>query len=241
MKLRRKIKIKPINYVVLIILLIFSLTFFMIVKFNQKISPKMIKIMESKINKLSNDIIMDSFNSKLLNTHDINSILKITKNKDEEIIAVDFDLDKAYQVSLNLTKNIKKSLKDLPDTKLSDEYLLKSQGNNGYIILLPVGVATNNNYFANLGPKIPVKVTFIGNLVTGLKTKVKAYGINSALIEVYINISLNEEILIPYVSKKINNNTQILLSSQIVEGVVPSIYNGLLENNSSLINVPIND
>lgn len=239
MKLKRKLKIKPLNYLIIIILLVFSVSFLMIHRFNQKISPKMIKIMENKINKLSNDIIMDSFNSQLLNKHDINNILKITKNKEEEIIAVDFDLEKAYQISLNLTKNIKKSLKELPDTKLSDEYLLKSQGNNGYIILLPVGLATNNNYLANLGPKIPVKVTFIGNLVTGLKTKVKDYGINSALIEVYINISLSEEILIPYVSKKINNSTQILLSSQMIEGVVPDIYNGLLENSSSLINVPL--
>lgn len=239
MKLKRKLKIKPLNYLIIIILLVFSVSFLMIHRFNQKISPKMIKVIENKINKLSNDIIMDSFNSQLLNKHDINNILKITKNKEEEIIAVDFDLEKAYQISLNLTKNIKKSLKELPDTKLSDEYLLKSQGNNGYIILLPVGLATNNNYLANLGPKIPVKVTFIGNLVTGLKTKVKDYGINSALIEVYINISLSEEILIPYVSKKINNSTQILLSSQMIEGVVPDIYNGLLENSSSLINVPL--
>ncbi len=239
MKLKRKLKIKPLNYLIIIILLVFSVSFLMIHRFNQKISPKMIKVIENKINKLSNDIIMDSFNSQLLNKHDINNILKITKNKEEEIIAVDFDLEKAYQISLNLTKNIKKSLKELPNTKLSDEYLLKSQGNNGYIILLPVGLATNNNYLANLGPKIPVKVTFIGNLVTGLKTKVKDYGINSALIEVYINISLSEEILIPYVSKKINNSTQILLSSQMIEGVVPDIYNGLLENSSSLINVPL--
>ena len=213
MKLKRKLKIKPLNYLIIIILLVFSVSFLMIHRFNQKISPKMIKVIENKINKLSNDIIMDSFNSQLLNKHDINNILKIIKNKEEEIIAVDFDLEKAYQISLNLTKNIKKSLKELPNTKLSDEYLLKPQGNNGYIILLPVGLATNNNYLANLGPKIPVKVTFIGNLVTGLKTKVKDYGINSALIEVYINISLSEEILIPYVSKKINNSTQILLSS----------------------------
>ena len=193
-------------------------------------------IVEEKINKLSNDIIMDSFNKNLINEHDINNILKLTKNKEDEIIAVDFDLEKAYQVSMSLTKNIKKSLNKITFT--NDE-IIKHPKKDGYILFLPVGVASDNPYFANLGPKIPIKITFIGNLVTGLKTKVKDYGINSALIEVYINVSLSEEVLIPYISKKINNNCEILLSSQIVEGVVPSIYNGLLENNSSLINVPI--
>ena len=104
MKLKRKLKIKPLNYLIIIILLVFSVSFLMIHRFNQKISPKMIKVIENKINKLSNDIIMDSFNSQLLNKHDINNILKITKNKEEEIIAVDFDLEKAYQISLNLTE-----------------------------------------------------------------------------------------------------------------------------------------
>ncbi len=196
----------------------------------------MMGIVEEKINKLSNDIIMDSFNKNLIKEHDINNILKLTKNKEDEIIAVDFDLEKAYQVSMSLTKNIKKSLNKITFT--NDE-IIKHPKKDGYILFLPVGVASDNPYFANLGPKIPIKITFIGNLVTGLKTKVKDYGINSALIEVYINVSLSEEVLIPYISKKINNNCEILLSSQIVEGVVPSIYNGLLENNSSLINVPI--
>lgn len=196
----------------------------------------MMGIVEEKINKLSNDIIMDSFNKNLINEHDINNILKLTKNKEDEIIAVDFDLEKAYKVSMSLTKNIKKSLNKITFT--NDE-IIKHPKKDGYILFLPVGVASDNPYFANLGPKIPIKITFIGNLVTGLKTKVKDYGINSALIEVYINVSLSEEVLIPYISKKINNNCEILLSSQIVEGVVPSIYNGLLENNSSLINVPI--
>ena len=59
------------------------------------------------------------------------------------------------------------------------------------------------------------------------------------MIEVYINISLAEEILLPFDRKKVNNNYDILLSSQIVEGIVPSIYNGLLEKNSSLLNIPL--
>lgn len=236
MKLKRKIKIKFHNILILIIVFVFLLAFLMISKFNKQIRPKMMGIVEEKINKLSNDIIMDSFNKNLINEHDINNILKLTKNKEDEIIAVDFDLEKAYQVSMSLTKNIKKSLNKITFT--NDE-IIKHPKKDGYILFLPVGVASDNPYFANLGPKIPIKITFIGNLVTGLKTKVKDYGINSALIEVYINVSLSEEVLIPYISKKINNNCEILLSSQIVEGVVPSIYNGLLENNSSLINVPI--
>ena len=74
-----------------------------------------------------------------------------------------------------------------------------------------------------------------------MQTKIKEYGVNNSLIEVYLKVSLNEEIIVPYSSKKINNSCEILLSSQVIEGIVPSIYNGLLEKNSSLINVPLNN
>ena len=233
MKLKRKIKIKPGTYLILLIVIIMFVTFLMLNNFNKHIAPKITSILELKINKLSNDIIMQSFNQKLLQIHDLKNILKISKNKDDEIIAVDFDLEKAYAVSLDLTKNIKEALKQDNLNDLLDEEILKSE-DHSYILFVPMGLATNNVYFNNLGPKIPIKIKFIGNLVTGLKTKVKDYGINSALIEIYINVSLNEEILIPFVTKKVNNDCEILLSSQIVEDL-----DGLLENNSSLINVPL--
>ena len=66
MKLKRKIKIKFHNILILIIVFVFLLAFLMISKFNKQIRPKMMGIVEEKINKLSNDIIMDSFNKNLI-------------------------------------------------------------------------------------------------------------------------------------------------------------------------------
>ena len=87
---------------------------------------------------------------------------------------------------------------------------------------------------------MPVKISYIDNIVTGLSTNVKNYGINNALIEVYMNITMYEEVLIPYIDKKINNSCKILISSQIIEGIVPDLYNGLISSDSSLINIPLN-
>ena len=172
--------------------------------------------------------------------YEINNIIKISKNKSDEIIAVDFDLKKAYLVSMNVSKNIRDSLNNLEKQNLKEEFLDYYQ-KDGFVLLLPIGLASKNIYFSNLGPRIPVRIKFVGNLTTGLQTKIKEYGVNNSLIEVYLKVSLNEEIIVPYSSKKINNSCEILLSSQVIEGIVPSIYNGLLEKNSSLINVPLNN
>ena len=237
--MRLKTKPKTYNIVAFLIIFVFILTFTMMHFFNKKISPKMLGIIETRINKLSNDIIMDSFNNKLLEHYDFNNIIIVSKNKNDEIIAVDFDLNHAYELSLAITKSIKDTLKSLENEYFEQSDILKKTNEREYVLLVPVGLASNNIFFANIGPKIPVKVTYINNIVTGLSTNVKNYGINNALIELYININMSEEVLIPYADKKINNSIKILISSQIVEGVVPDLYNGILSNNSSLINVPL--
>ena len=240
MKLKRKINIKLYNFLLVIIVTVILLSFLFIHYYNKRISNKIISIAQIKINEYSNDIIMDSFNKQILDEHEINNIIKISKNKSDEIIAVDFDLKKAYLVSMNVSKNIRDSLNNLEKQNLKEEFLDYYQ-KDGFVLLLPIGLASKNIYFSNLGPRIPVRIKFVGNLTTGLQTKIKEYGVNNSLIEVYLKVSLNEEIIVPYSSKKINNRCEILLSSQVIEGIVPSIYNGLLEKNSSLINVPLNN
>ncbi len=240
MKLKRKINIKLYNFLLVIIVTVILLSFLFIHYYNKRISNKIISIAQIKINEYSNDIIMDSFNKQILDEHEINNIIKISKNKSDEIIAVDFDLNKAYLVSMNVSKNIRDSLNNLEKQNLKEEFLDYYQ-KDGFVLLLPIGLASKNIYFSNLGPRIPVRIKFVGNLTTGLQTKIKEYGVNNSLIEVYLKVSLNEEIIVPYSSKKINNSCEILLSSQVIEGIVPSIYNGLLEKNSSLINVPLNN
>lgn len=240
MKLKRKISIKLYNFLLVIIVTVILLSFLFIHYYNKRISNKIISIAQIKINEYSNDIIMDSFNKQILDEHEINNIIKISKNKSDEIIAVDFDLKKAYLVSMNVSKNIRDSLNNLEKQNLKEEFLDYYQ-KDGFVLLLPIGLASKNIYFSNLGPRIPVRIKFVGNLTTGLQTKIKEYGVNNSLIEVYLKVSLNEEIIVPYSSKKINNSCEILLSSQVIEGIVPSIYNGLLEKDSSLINVPLNN
>ena len=240
MKLKRKINIKLYNFLLVIIVTVILLSFLFIHYYNKRISNKIISIAQIKINEYSNDIIMDSFNKQILDEHEINNIIKISKNKSDEIIAVDFDLKKAYLVSMNVSKNIRDSLNNLEKQNLKEEFLDYYQ-KDGFVLLLPIGLASKNIYFSNLCPRIPVRIKFVGNLTTGLQTKIKEYGVNNSLIEVYLKVSLNEEIIVPYSSKKINNSCEILLSSQVIEGIVPSIYNGLLEKNSSLINVPLNN
>ena len=62
-----------------------------------------------------------------------------------------------------------------------------------------------NAFLSNLGPKILVKINLIGNVVSSVETKVRNYGINSALIEIYANIEVTEEVIIPFQKERIKD------------------------------------
>ena len=141
-----------------------------------------------------------------------------------------------------LAQNIKNDFNAIENGTLNLDYYDEelSNGTNGFILSMPIGVASNNIYITNLGPKIPVKIKFIGTLLTNLKTRVQNYGINNALIEIYMDISLQHEIITPVTFQTKDLKYEILLSAQIINGTVPSLYGGVYETKSNILNVPIN-
>lgn len=166
----------------------------------------------------------------------IKNILIINKNKNNEIIDIDFDLTSLYNFSGHITDELKNDLSNLELGKTNmdyyDEYL--SSNKDYFVLMVPYGISSNNIYFSNLGPKIPVKVKFVGSILTGVKTKVTDYGINNSLIEVFTTINITSLTITPVASKRNSRDFEILAASKIIEGKVPEIYGGILEKSSNI-------
>ena len=64
-----------------------------------------------------------------------------------------------------------------------------------------------------------------GNVLTSLKTNVKEYGINSALIEVSVKIEANIDLVVPFKSTEIKVINEVPISIKVVKGNVSSILN----------------
>lgn len=232
MKNKRSIKIKYIIWIVLF--LIFINTLILLNIFNNSVNPKLEKVVEMDIDKMINNIINEYSLKEDYDT--INNILIINKNKDNEIIDIDFNLASLYNFSGHITDELKNDLANLELGKTNmdyyDEYL--SSNKDYFVLMVPYGISSNNIYFSNLGPKIPVKVKFIGSILTGVKTKVTDYGINNSLIEVFTTINITSLTITPVASKRNSRNFEILTASKIVEGKVPEIYGGTFEKNSNI-------
>ena len=233
LKIRRSIKLSYVIWIVLFLVCIN--TTILLNSFNKKINPKLEQVVNMDVDKMIENIITEY---SLKEDYDnIKNILIINKNSNGEIINIDYDLPSLYDFSAHITDQLKNDLDDLQVGKTNSDYYdeyLSSNNKDSFILMIPYGIASDNIFFSNLGPKIPVKVKFIGSILTGVKSKITDYGINNSLIEVFTTIDISTLVITPVSKKRENRSYEILVASKIIEGKVPEIYGGVLEQNSNL-------
>ena len=102
------------------------------------------------------------------------------------------------------------------------------------VLSIPIGNSFSHFYFYNLGPRIPVRINFIDSVLTNLKTKVTNYGLNNALVELFVTIEFKTQIMSPFQMEEITLKYDAVIASMMIEGEVPSFYGGTIERESSI-------
>lgn len=129
---------------------------------------------------------------------------------------------KVYDELLNL------EIGDIDGLEVADKFKKGKFKNieNGLICDVSLGSIKNSTLFANIGPTIPIKLTFIGQVSTNLDVKVREYGINNLMVEVYLIVNVKEQASMPLTSKKKEIVVRVPLSIEIIKGEIPKYYSG---------------
>lgn len=236
----KKIHFKTSQILFIIISIIVALTIFFLIQFNKMVTPKLLGVASTSINKLNETILTDFKVKDLYPEIDLANAIIITKNKNEEIISVDFNLENVYKalskITVYLQDNIENNELKKDVLKYYNEDL--SLNMDTIILSLPIGVASNFIYFSNLGPRIPVKINYMGYIASNVRIKLENYGINNALISIYIDCTITNEFILPVIEEEIKHSYSILIVSKIIEGKVPTYYGEVIERNSNIENIP---
>lgn len=202
-------KLKKITIILMIVLLI--TTIFLIIFYNKKMKPRLMSIAKIKCKKIGIELISNNVMNSISNYLDDNNLFEIVKNDKGNIETIDYN-SKVINDILSISSKIGiNNLKKLEEDK------------DGIVTYLPLGIVTNNIFLEDKGPKIPIRLYLDGNVLTSLKTDIKEYGIDSALIEISIRIEANVKVIIPFESKEINIVNEIPISIKIVKGNVSGI------------------
>ena len=219
-KFKRRVILK--NYIFIYLVIIFIEVFYSIDKIGLMISPKMINIIKNNISYYDNILIEEYLDTKELRDSYIEELITIDKNSKEEIVNIDINTSKSYILLNKIVNNLKNS-----NSTYRDMY---AKNKKNYIVLrYPIGLISNNILINNLGYRIPIRLELNSNILTGIKSKVTNYGLNNALIEVYLRVKFTSNVVYFSLDDRVDNEYEILLASKMIMGRVPEMFNGYLE------------
>ncbi|MDQ0177724.1 sporulation protein YunB [Bacillus chungangensis] len=224
----------PIRYVLLLTFVFFvfsTITGLWIV--NAGIKPTLVSYAESQTRKIAPLVISNAINNKVTKDIDFDDIferdssdsshLQITTLNTKKINKMLAETTSLVQMNLQQAERGNLEALELPiDMELEYEETEKAKG---IVFSVPLGQATNNALLGNLGPRIPVRFHAIGDVVPDVKTKVKQYGINNVFVEVFIHITVQVQIIIPFTTSVTTVEQSIPIGAGYIPGEVPQYYN----------------
>lgn len=207
-----KLKKKNNKYKKIIVIIFFILifTFISLYFYDKKVSNVLIKYAKIESKKVGIDIISKGVSDEIVKVLDRNDIFSVDKDNNGNIELIHYNTKVVNEILSVTSKVVMNNFKEIEEK------------NEGIVSYIPMGIVTNNLFLENLGPKVPVKLSPVGNVLTSLKTDVKNYGVNSALVQISVRIEANVDILIPLKTGEIKIVNEVPVSIKIIEGNVSS-------------------
>lgn len=245
--LRKKRHISKGKLIFITILCVIFCVFILLNLVSKRFTPILIETAELEINKFSTIVINKAIAQVLEDKINTNDIFQTVINENGEIQTIDFNpiiVNQVLNVATSVVQNNLKLLEDgnldaigiydidLPEKRIND---LKK----GIITKVPMGVLTKNSVLSNLGPSIPIRLHYIGDVTSNITTKITQYGINNALVEVGVKLQMTAQIILPFMTDKMTLDCNIPLAIKMIQGKVPSYYGSGLVKDSSLYSLPL--
>ena len=231
-------KYKKYNKFIIVIILIIVMDIIIFNLFANKLGENISYFAKIKLEEISDYYLNDTIKKYLnVNTNDYIKINLVNNN----IVNVDINNEKSNELLKNIINDLENNVLKIEMGRIKDYHNLEMlKGDNGIIIFMPIGAIFNNSLFSRLGPKIPVRVSFLENVDAYVDIKVENYGINNSLIKLYINIHIEELIELTMNEERVDIEYKFLIASKLINGEVPDMLGNSLGYSSNIVNNNVN-
>lgn len=187
---------------------------------------------DSEVERLTSNIVNKTIREKM-NKKNIKSFLIENTSIASNQPNIFYNVEKINSLKSEITDSIQNTLTSLDEANIND-YHLFNQLHTGKYAKIKKGILAENSInslrgstiLGNLGPSVPVRLFFVGQVQSNIEIETKEYGINNLLIEIYLTISVKEQIMMPLSSKIKTITLKELLGADIVRGTIPNYYSG---------------
>ncbi len=246
MSLKLKNKNNKANLFIYLVIIIIIAIFITFNRINKIFTPIIVETAELEINKFSTIVINKAISQVLEDKISTDKIFETVKSDDGYVQTIDFNPVIVNQVLNIATTVVQENLKLLEngdlkglggyEKSLTNKQLKKIK--RGIITEIPLGTVFKNSILSNVGPKIPIRLHYIGDVNSNITTKVTSYGINNALVEIGVHLEMTAQIILPFTTDKMKLECDIPIAIKIVQGSIPNYYGSGLLKDSSIYSVP---
>ena len=238
MNLKRRKKKNIVNKIFILTIIVIVISYFIIKIFDNRVKPILLSYAEAETRKLTTLVINKAVTKQIALNMDPDNLYEIEINNNNEINIVSYNSVVVTKILNSITNLVQLNLKAIEEgnvdlLELPDNYNTDNL-KEGIIYEIPFGAITNISFLSNLGPKIPVKLHLIGDVTSGIRSDLKEYGINNALLEIGVNIEVTCRINMPFISKQITVSNTVPIVIKLIQGKVPEYYfNGFTSSNNN--------
>ncbi|WP_432360267.1 sporulation protein YunB [Sporosarcina sp. UB5] len=241
-KPRRKRRLLPLIFPAIIVTIALFLYFV-----NSRLTPIYLSYAEVQTEHIAAHVITQAIKSRSIDIHDANRTPNRMPDNSDEMVINSLNAEKINKTRAEIHSLVEAHLKMAESGRLEIlplsediEYDPKAMdGSSGIVFFVPMGQATNIPLIGNFGPKIPIRFHVVGEVQTTVDTNITEFGINNAMIEVDILVTVNVQVIVPLATKRSVVEQRIPVAIELIQSPIPQIYNGG-GGNPPQIEVPFN-
>jgi len=188
--------------IIAIFLLFNSILYF----FDKNILPTVLSIGEEKLRREATAIINETALDIYSKDFDYKDMIITEKDNEGNITMLRADTVKLNYLSAKLVLASNNKIGELEEVGLK----------------VPLGYMTKSLVFYNLGPKINVDMTQIGNITSSYESVFESAGINQTRHKIYLNVNMKMKLIVPLKSREVEIASQIPIAETIIVGKVPN-------------------
>lgn len=196
---------------------------------NKQLTPIFTDYAEVQTQKIAAHVISKAISSRTTQILDVNDVIVSDPNDTSGVIKFNTEIiSKAMAeihtlVESHLAEAEAGNLALLPQDSIQfDTEAMESQG--GIVFYVPLAQAANIPMLGNLGPKIPIRFHVIGEVHATVGNEITEFGINNAMVDVYILVTVNVQIIVPFASQSSVVEQKVPVAMGLIKSDVPNIY-----------------
>ncbi|MDE5977645.1 MAG: sporulation protein YunB [Turicibacter sp.] len=172
-------------------------------------------------------IIKEAIGNSELVSFAVEDVISFKENEEGYVSSVYINTPLLNRLLVSATQQVEEKLLLVESGDLSELGLDAIYGGpyeEGVLTSVPLTAALNLSLFHEYGPSFPVSAKLIGNAETDIETAVQPYGINNAMLEISLKVTVRLKVSLPFKSEESTITVKSPIVIKMVTGQTPEYY-----------------